>query len=52
MVTVSTDLDLVVTGSVDAVIKRAARYEVTGLVAEDGDLEEAFLAYYGGDNAQ
>lgn len=44
-------VDMVVTGSVDAVIKAAARYEVTGLVAEDGDLEEAFLAYYGGDDA-
>ena len=44
-------IDLTVTGSVDAVIKAAARYEVTGLVAEDGDLEEAFLAYYGGPDA-
>lgn len=45
-------VDLVVTGSVDAVVKAAARYEVTGLVAEDGDLEEAFLAYYGANDAE
>ena len=45
-------LDLVVTGSVDAVVKTAARYEVTGLIAEDGDLEEAFLAYYGANDAE
>lgn len=44
-------IDLVVTGSVDAVVKTAARYEVTGLIAEDGDLEEAFLAYYGAEDA-
>jgi ABC-2 type transport system ATP-binding protein len=44
-------IDLVVTGTVDAVVKTAARYEVTGLVAEDGDLEEAFLAYYGDGDA-
>ncbi len=45
-------IDLTVTGSVDSVIKAAAVYEVTGLVAEDGDLEEAFLAYYGANDAE
>ena len=44
-------VDLTVTGSVDAVVKAAAAFEVTGLIAEDGDLEEAFLAYYGDDDA-
>ena len=37
---------VVVTGSVDAVLKAAAGYEVASLVSYDGDLEEAFLAYY------
>ena len=39
-------LDLTITGDVDAVVKTAARYEVVSLSSRDGDLEEAFLAYY------
>jgi len=35
-----------VAGSVDPVIKVAARYEVESVVSHDGDLESAFLAYY------
>ena len=40
-----------VTGSMDAVIKAAARYEVLDLISHEPDLEEVFLAYYsGGEN--
>lgn len=39
-------LDLTITGGLDAVVKTAARYEVVSLSSRDGDLEEAFLAYY------
>jgi ABC-2 type transport system ATP-binding protein len=35
-----------VTGSMDRVIKTAARHEVVNVVGHDGDLESAFLAYY------
>jgi ABC-2 type transport system ATP-binding protein len=35
-----------VEGSVDPVIKAAAGHEVVNLVTHEGDLEEAFLAYY------
>jgi ABC-2 type transport system ATP-binding protein len=39
-----------VVGSVDAVIKVAARYEVIGITSHEPDLEEIFLVYYeGGD---
>lgn len=41
---------LAVEGSVDGVIKVAARHEVVNLVSHDGDLEEAFLAFYSGPN--
>lgn len=41
-------LILVVVGSIDPVIKLAARYEVESVVSHDGDLETAFLAYYTG----
>jgi ABC-2 type transport system ATP-binding protein len=37
---------LTVEGSVDPVIKAAARYELVNLVTHEGDLEEAFLGYY------
>jgi ABC-2 type transport system ATP-binding protein len=40
-------IDLQVEGSVDAVIKAAAGYELVNLISHDGDLEEAFLAFYG-----
>ncbi len=35
-----------VEGSVDPVIKAAARFELLNLVSHEGDLEEAFLGYY------
>lgn len=37
---------LTVEGSVDPVIKAAARHELISLVSHEGDLEEAFLTYY------
>ena len=39
-------IEVSVEGSVDPVIKRAARFETTSVTADDGDLEAAFLAYY------
>ena len=39
-------IDLQVEGSVDAAIKAAARYELINLISHEGDLEEAFLAFY------
>ena len=41
-----TVVELIVTGSIDPVVKAAAQHEVVGIVSHDGDLEEAFLAYY------
>jgi len=38
--------DVVVEGSMDAVLKAAAAYDVASVVSHDGDLEEAFLAFY------
>ena len=38
-----------VTGSVDAVIKAAACFEVVDIVSHEPNLEEVFLAYYSGD---
>jgi len=37
-----------VTGTVDAVIKAAAQYEVVNVISHDPSLEEVFLAYYSG----
>ena len=37
-----------VTGTVDAVIKAAAKYEVVNVISREPDLEEVFLAYYSG----
>jgi ABC-2 type transport system ATP-binding protein len=37
-----------VTGTVDAVIKAAAQYEVVNVISHEPDLEEIFLAYYNG----
>jgi ABC-2 type transport system ATP-binding protein len=39
-------IDLQVEGSVDAAIKTAARHEIVNLISHEGDLEEAFLAFY------
>ena len=36
-----------VAGSLDAVVKTAARYEVVNVVSEEPNLEEVFLTYYG-----
>ena len=36
----------VVEGSVDQVVKLAARYDVHNIVSHDGDLEDVFLEYY------
>lgn len=43
-----TTLILVVEGSIDAVVKCAARSEVHNIVSHEGDLEDVFLAYYRG----
>jgi ABC-2 type transport system ATP-binding protein len=39
-----------ITGSVDAVVKAAAGYEVLDIISHEPDLEEVFLAYYSGEN--
>lgn len=39
-------IDLQIEGSVDAAIKTAAHYELINLISHEGDLEEAFLAFY------
>lgn len=41
-----TAVSLTLTGSVDAVVKAAARHEVTQVISHEGDLETAFLEYY------
>ncbi len=41
---------LTVTGSVDAVIKHAARFELLDLVSHEPSLEDIFLTFYGGDH--
>jgi ABC-2 type transport system ATP-binding protein len=42
-------IELTVEGSIDPVVKAAARHEVLSMVSHEGDLEEAFLAYYHND---
>ncbi len=37
---------LVVEGSIDEVVKEAARHQVHNIVSHDGDLEDVFLDYY------
>lgn len=39
---------MVVEGSVDQVIKKAANHEVLNVITHDGDLEDVFLDYYSG----
>ena len=39
-------LEIVVEGSVDPVLKEASKNDVENVVTHDGDLEDAFLAYY------
>lgn len=44
-----TILDIEIAGSMDAVIKAAAAYEVVSVVSHEADLESVFLTYYGED---
>lgn len=48
-----TVLQCAVMGSVDALVKAAARFEVLNIVTHEPSLEEVFLTYYGerGDHA-
>jgi len=39
-----------VEGSLDALIKAAARFEVVNIISHEPNLEQIFLAYYGGGN--
>ena len=39
-------IEVVVEGSVDQVLKEASGHEIQNVVTHDGDLEDAFLAYY------
>lgn len=41
-----TGVSVTVSGSVDAVVKAAARHEIVNVLSHEGDLESAFLAYY------
>jgi ABC-2 type transport system ATP-binding protein len=47
-----TVIHLVVEGSMDQVIKRAATLPVLRLVTHEADLEEVFLSYYAGDGGE
>ena len=40
-------LSLTVSGSLDATVKRLARYEVVTMTSREPDLEDVFLAFYG-----
>ena len=39
-----------IVGSADALVKAAARYHVESIAGHEADLEDVFLAYYGGDS--
>ena len=41
---------VVVEGSIDQLVKTAARYDVHNIVSHDGDLEDVFLEYYRSDD--
>ena len=43
-------LHCTVEGSLDALVKTAAQFEVVNIVSHEPSLEEIFLAYYGGGN--
>jgi ABC-2 type transport system ATP-binding protein len=47
-----TSVHLVVEGSMDQVIKRAATLPVVRLITHEADLEEVFLSYYAGGSDQ
>jgi len=42
-------LAVTVTGSIDAVIKEAAKHDVVSISTREGELEEVFLSYYSAD---
>ncbi len=44
-------LELAVEGSLDAVMRAAARHGVVNVKTHDADLEEVFMGYYKGDGA-
>jgi len=46
-----TVLRCTVAGSLDAVIKAAARFEVVNLISHEPNLEDIFLTYYGGEQS-
>ena len=46
MVVVDSVVRCAITGTVDAVIKAAAKHEVVNVISHEPDLEEVFLAYY------
>ena len=48
----STVISVAIEGSVDAAIKAAARHEIVNLVSHEGDLEDAFLAFYSGPDGE
>ena len=43
-------LRLTVEGSLEGVMAQAARWPITNIVSHEGDLEDAFLAYYAGED--
>ncbi len=44
------NLTIRTTGDIDAIVKLAAEHHVVDLVSEQADLEQIFLAYYGGED--
>lgn len=48
----NTVVSLAIEGSVDAAVKTAARHEIVNLVSHEGDLEDAFLAFYSGPDGE
>jgi ABC-2 type transport system ATP-binding protein len=42
-------LAVTVSGSLDPVVKEAARHDVVSISTRDSELEEVFLSYYGAD---
>lgn len=45
-----TMLRCTVAGSLDAIIKAAAKFEVINVISQEPNLEDIFLSYYGGDD--
>ena len=44
-------VDIVVEGPLDALLGRASQHRMENVISHEGELEEAFLAFYEGDNA-